>query len=246
MSQTEQDHGEIINVNEEAEKPESSAGETAGEASVEAGVETSEKEAKKEALEKKAPKKKASAKKNSEETASEKKYVADAAGTYYKLKDGTYTAEAPNNDETHDSVYESTSETYKLVEEAKVMGEGQDPATISSYVDDEGKVKFTGLGAGTYKIEETVVPAGYNKADDIEFTIGYEINYETLDITWNSNNDKVVPDGTTKLFDTTVVNNKGTELPSTGGMGTTIFYVIGGILVLAAAIILISKRRVQQ
>ena len=73
MSQTEQDHGEIINVNEEAEKPESSAGETAGEASVEAGVETSEKEAKKEALEKKAPKKKASAKKNSEETASEKK-----------------------------------------------------------------------------------------------------------------------------------------------------------------------------
>ena len=176
----------------------------------------------------------------------EKKYVADAAGTYYKLKDGTYTAEAPNNDETHDSVYENTSEKYKLVEEAKVMGKDQNPATISSYVDDEGKVKFTGLGAGTYKIEETVVPAGYNKADDIEFTIGYEINYETLDITWNSNNDKVVPDGTTKLFDTTVVNNKGTELPSTGGMGTTIFYVIGGILVLAAAIILISKRRVQQ
>jgi len=45
---------------------------------------------------------------------------------------------------------------------------------------------------------------------------------------------------------TTVVNNAGTELPSTGGMGTTIFYVIGGILVLAAAIILISRKRVQQ
>ena len=43
-----------------------------------------------------------------------------------------------------------------------------------------------------------------------------------------------------------VVNNQGSTLPSTGGMGTTIFYVIGGILVLAAVIVLISKRRVQQ
>ncbi|MFR5831186.1 MAG: LPXTG cell wall anchor domain-containing protein [Lachnospiraceae bacterium] len=40
-----------------------------------------------------------------------------------------------------------------------------------------------------------------------------------------------------------VVNNKGSELPSTGGMGTTIFYVIGSILVLGAAILLITKKR---
>ena len=45
---------------------------------------------------------------------------------------------------------------------------------------------------------------------------------------------------------TVIKNFEGTELPSTGGMGTTIFYVIGGILVLAAVIVLISKRRVQQ
>lgn len=42
---------------------------------------------------------------------------------------------------------------------------------------------------------------------------------------------------------TNVVNNKGSELPSTGGMGTTIFYVVGSILVLGAAILLITKKR---
>ena len=70
MSQTEQDHGEIINMNEEAEKPESPGGETV----VETAGENSEiRVSEKEVSEKKAPKKKASAKKNSEETASEKK-----------------------------------------------------------------------------------------------------------------------------------------------------------------------------
>jgi LPXTG-motif cell wall-anchored protein len=51
------------------------------------------------------------------------------------------------------------------------------------------------------------------------------------------------PDGS---LDGDIVNQSGSTLPSTGGMGTTIFYVIGGILVLAAVIVLISKRRVQQ
>ena len=70
MSQTEQDHGEIINMNEEAEKPESPGGETA----VETAGETSEiRASEKEVFEKKTPKKKNSAKKTSEETASEKK-----------------------------------------------------------------------------------------------------------------------------------------------------------------------------
>ncbi len=51
---------------------------------------------------------------------------------------------------------------------------------------------------------------------------------------------------TTTTHDSDLTNTQGVELPSTGGMGTTIFYVIGGLLVLAAAIVLISRRRVQQ
>lgn len=61
-------------------------------------------------------------------------------------------------------------------------------------------------------------------------------NAATGDITFTANDDK------TELA-TNVVNNKGSELPSTGGMGTTIFYVVGSILVLGAAILLITKKR---
>lgn len=60
-------------------------------------------------------------------------------------------------------------------------------------------------------------------------------NAATGDITFTANDDK------TELA-TNVVNNKGSELPSTGGMGTTIFYVVGSILVLGAAILLITKK----
>ena len=179
----------------------------------------------------------------------EKKYVAhtgEGKGTYYKLLDDTYTAEAPNGNTTHDSVYASTTDTYDLVEEAKVMGENQTPSTISSYVGADGTVKFSGLGTGTYKIEETVVPAGYNKADDIEFTISFSIDtkdQENPKGVFASSNPDVVLDATNNVFSTTVINNQGTELPSTGGIGTTIFYIGGSILVLAAVILLITKRR---
>ena len=179
----------------------------------------------------------------------ENKYEEDATGTYYKLKDGTYTAEAPNNNETHDAVYESTTTKYKMVTEAKVMGENQTPSTISSYVGADGTVTFSGLGTGTYKIEETVVPAGYNKADDIEFTISFAIdstNPESPVGKFSSDNAAVVLDGTNNVFKTTIINRQGTELPSTGGIGTTIFYVVGSILVVAAGVLLITKKRMSR
>ena len=56
----------------------------------------------------------------------------------------------------------------------------------------------------------------------------------------------MIPNTSDGSLTTEIQNNQGSTLPSTGGMGTTIFYVIGGLLVLAAAIILISRRRVQQ
>ena len=179
----------------------------------------------------------------------ETKYVADDAGTYYELTDGTYTDEAPTGDATHDAVYKSTTAKYKLVTEAVVKGEGQTNTAISSYVGADGTVTFSGLGAGTYKIEETVVPAGYNKADDIEFTISFAI--DKTDPTnpvgeFSSNNAAVVLDGTNNVFKTTIINRQGTELPSTGGIGTTIFYVVGSILVVAAGVLLITKKRMSR
>ena len=78
-------------------------------------------------------------------------------------------------------------------------------------------------GDSTYYVEETVAPTGYNKLE------GY------TDVQMNKAN-QVQP----------IVNNSGTVLPSTGGIGTTIFYVVGSILVVAAGVLLITKKRMSR
>ncbi len=96
------------------------------------------------------------------------------------------------------------------------------------FSDADGNVApFTGLADGTYTLEEKTVPAGYNKADDEEVTIkGDDYTTDNLE------------------QEATVTNNAGAELPSTGGIGTTIFMVLGGILMAAAVVLFITKKRV--
>ncbi len=121
---------------------------------------------------------------------------------------------------------------------------------------------FTGLDAGQYKLVETTVPNGYNQAADLYFTVEATYDTDAVEPTLTSlvvkDKDGVVlsdPDDDDALFSATldtgvvstdVVNQSGTELPSTGGMGTTIFYVLGTILVLGAAIMLIAKKRMNK
>lgn len=96
---------------------------------------------------------------------------------------------------------------------------------------ENGKIVINGLDADTYYLREVKAPDGYNKlAADVEVKISGATEGE---------------DG--KLTYTTVVakvnNQSGTELPSTGGIGTTIFYVIGAALVIGAIVILVAKKR---
>ena len=96
---------------------------------------------------------------------------------------------------------------------------------------EDGKIVIKGLDADTYYLREVKAPDGYNKlAADVEVRISGATEGE---------------DG--KLTYTTVVakvnNQSGTELPSTGGIGTTIFYVIGAALVIGAIVILVAKKR---
>lgn len=109
----------------------------------------------------------------------------------------------------------------------------------------DGTIEIVGLDEGTYYLEETEAPAGYNKlAAPVKVVITKEINNETNEgtatITY-SYNGGAASTGTVK-----VLNNMGQELPSTGGIGTTIFYIVGAVLVAAAGILLITKKRMSR
>ncbi|MBF6978134.1 SpaH/EbpB family LPXTG-anchored major pilin [Aerococcaceae bacterium zg-BR22] len=113
---------------------------------------------------------------------------------------------------------ETENEGHKWVADKK-------DATVYT-TDEDGIVTISGLKAGNYKITETEAPAGYNLLKEPT----------KVDLT-------VEQGGLIKT--TTIVNKKGVELPSTGGMGTTIFYVIGGTLVVGAVVFLVAKRKVE-
>ncbi len=115
----------------------------------------------------------------------------------------------------------------------KVDAEG----TVTEITTDAtGKFELVGLDEGSYKLHETEAPAGYNKlAADIDVIITSEYDEAALTASYKINNNAPA---------TIEVENKtGTLLPETGGIGTTIFYIVGITLMLGAAILLISKKR---
>jgi len=100
----------------------------------------------------------------------------------------------------------------------------------------DGKVRVVGFDNGTYYLEETVAPEGYNKLGSRQKFI---ISDSNLDATFN--------DG---IFSTGsgvhVVNKTGTMLPETGGLGTTLFILLGGMVVLGSGVVLFAKKRLAQ
>lgn len=126
-------------------------------------------------------------------------------------------------------------------------------STLTS--DANGLFKVIGLDDGTYYLKETKAPTGYNLLSS-EITVVITAT-TTNGQTWTDGQAssaltklEVTADGTAGTGDTstgiagiTVANNKGSTLPETGGMGTTIFYVVGAILVIGAGIVLITRKR---
>ncbi|MCI6084334.1 isopeptide-forming domain-containing fimbrial protein [bacterium] len=125
---------------------------------------------------------------------------------------------------------------------------------ITVVKNDEGTTfTITGLDDGKYRLTETKTPAGYNSIDPIEFTVTAEHdvlsdnpaltslsgNATTGELTFTSNT-------TEGSLSADVVNKSGSTLPETGGMGTTLFYVLGGGLVLAAVVLLVTKKRMKE
>lgn len=106
------------------------------------------------------------------------------------------------------------------------------------------RFSYTGLEAGTYILRETKHPDGYNQIDDIVFTVSADANEVpelSVEITYDSSDKLGVSDN--MEVGATIENLSGIKLPETGGIGTTIFYIVGGVLVVGAVVLLISKRR---
>lgn len=111
---------------------------------------------------------------------------------------------------------------------------------------EDGKFSLAGLDDGTYFIEEITPLPGYNSIDPVEVQVngntqnGQSGNGATSELTSVT---FTVGEKTENAI--TIVNNAGTTLPSTGGMGTTVFYVVGGGLMAVAVVLLVTKKRME-
>lgn len=149
----------------------------------------------------------------------------------------------------------STKEYVKVDTDSKVAGWTDTAADATTLISDtNGLFKVIGLDDGTYYLEETKAPSGYNKltnAVEVVITATTANNQS-----WNSTPADALTelnvtaggnagtgDVATGIASINIANNKGSTLPSTGGIGTTIFYVLGGTLVVGSGIALVTKKR---
>lgn len=116
----------------------------------------------------------------------------------------------------------------------RVAAAGEDGATTTITVKG-GKVNIYGLAGKTYTLTETKAPDGYNKL----------VTSETVNLADGSKTHATIVGSVYKDGGVVVENHAGTVLPSTGGMGTTLFYVIGGGLMVAAVVLLVTKKRME-
>lgn len=164
------------------------------------------------------------------------------ATKYWKLLDGSYTTLDPALPESNPDLYVAPDAlgnyTVYMATTSSYFEEnaGTDVEVIAE-VGPDGTVKFDGLGEGVYTLTETVSPAGYNGLKgDITVTIVFHEATGKWDITYSG--------AASGSGDYIVVENfKGSVLPETGGIGTTLFYAIGGLMVAAAVVLLVTKKR---
>ena len=149
------------------------------------------------------------------------------AGATFKLTKDSQDAENIGFVKTSNKT--ATNDVYRVAKK----GEAGTVTTITS--PNSGEFTIQGLGAGTYYLTETQQPAGYNKlanAIKVEITNDGKVQVEK-------------PEGLTTVDKVEVENKSGTVLPSTGGAGTTMIYLVGAVLVLGSGVVLATKRRVK-
>lgn len=195
-------------------------------------------------------------------------------GTYYLLKDGSYTLTPPEGD---DEKYASTTDKYVREEYEEVETTGEN--VLKHVTVNDGSLILEDLGPGDFTITETKAPNGYNKLEDniyvhieavtsgdpngtdhaVEWKVWYAVAKEKPNWTneaeaenngWTALGSDQIQQGTKTQGEVAgtdskitykVLNNKGAQLPGTGGMGTTIFYIVGGLMLIIALAVCVSK-----
>ena len=128
------------------------------------------------------------------------------------------------------ALVEVSDGVYRIATDAEIAVEGDaNNTTTTIQMTSEGKATIKGLAGKDYWLEETKAPGGYNMLDARQ-----KVTFAGDEL------------ATSDFGDVTVENNKGTQLPSTGGMGTTIFYVVGGVLMAGAAVLLVTKKKMSR
>jgi len=178
------------------------------------------------------------------------------------------TSETPEDSNvvfTYESIFNKVDEDNNPLEGAdftlfKIMKDGSEvdvttlgtsahPKKTGSSAEKSKTFSFKGLDDGKYKLVETFTPSGYNKIDDITFTISAnhvvegdlsQLVLTSLNATGGLKISGNVAEGT---LTTSIENKSGAVLPTTGGVGTTIFYIVGAVLALGAGVLLVTKRR---
>ncbi len=151
------------------------------------------------------------------------------------LKDAQFVLYRINNDVTE---YVTADRENKVTGWTKNAYDSSEATKATVFTTpDNGTFTISGLDSGTYYLEEIKAPAGYNMLKDpvpvvIETTSDTSTGAMTATVKYGSS-----------TGDVKVENQTGTELPSTGGIGTTIFYIIGSLLAVGAVILLVTRKR---
>ena len=134
-----------------------------------------------------------------------------------------------------DADYKNEVELYQDGEFYYPIKNAPDKTPVEMKSADDGTFNVRGLDAGTYYLKETTTPADFTPCSVIP----------PVTITANHNGNHVELDSS--KLSTTIINKKagGITLPSTGGIGTTLFYVVGGGLMVAAIVLLVTKKRME-
>ena len=128
------------------------------------------------------------------------------------------------------SLVKTSEDTYRVAKETEATGTTKITEITTTK---SGKFTIKGLDADTYYLTETQQPAGYNKLKD------------PVQVVIDGNGNITIGTATTTTTEVKVENKTGSILPSTGGSGTTLIYILGAILVLGSSVVLITKKRMR-